>query len=60
MATKDFAGDEALQIRPQQPSDAPQLRASVRDPYETWVMLGIGVDGAVEVTRGTHAVQLVQ
>jgi beta-lactamase superfamily II metal-dependent hydrolase len=60
MITQDFGGDEALQIRPQQPADVPQLRASVRDPYEAWVMLGIRVDGAVEVTRGAHAVQLVQ
>lgn len=60
MGTKDFEGDPALQIRPQQQADAPQLRASVRDPYETWVMLGIRSDGTVEVTRGTHAVQLVQ
>lgn len=60
MATKDFEGDRALQIRPQHSAGAPQLRASVRDPYETWVMLGIRPDGAVEVSRGTHAIQLVQ
>jgi hypothetical protein len=60
MTTKDFEGDPALQIRPQQPEDAPQLRASPRDPHETWVMFGIRSDGTVELTRGTHAVRLVQ
>jgi hypothetical protein len=60
MLTEDFEGDDALQIRSHQQADAPQLRASVRDPYETWVMLGIHPDGAIEVTRGTHAIQIVQ
>jgi hypothetical protein len=59
MSTDDFASDSALQIRPQHPAGVPELRASARDPYETWVMLGIRSDGGVEVTRGTHAVQLV-
>lgn len=60
MTITDFEGDASLQIRTQQPGGIEELQATVRDPYESWVMLGIYVDGRIDITRGGHAIQIVE
>jgi hypothetical protein len=54
----DFEGDDAFDIREEQPASANRLVAGTRDPFETWVLLGVHLDGRVDVVHGAHAVVL--
>jgi beta-lactamase superfamily II metal-dependent hydrolase len=56
LTREDFEGDAAFDIRDEQPEGAGGLIAGTRDPLETWVLLGVHVDGRVEVSHGGHAV----
>jgi hypothetical protein len=60
MIEEDFEGDPALSIRPQQPTGTGELRATVRDPHESWVLLGVHLDGSVDTARGAHAVRIIE
>jgi hypothetical protein len=60
MTFEDFEGDPALRIRPEQPSGTSQLAAATRDPYEAWVMLGVHLDGTVDIVRGAHALRVTE
>jgi hypothetical protein len=59
MPVEEFEGDPALCIRLDRPKGTAQLQPAVRDPYETWTMIGIQLDGRVITSRGGHAVQIV-
>lgn len=55
---ENFEGDAAFDIRLEESGGTAGLDAGVRDPFETWVMLGVHLDGRVDVTRGAHALEL--
>lgn len=55
----DFAGDDELQVHRQRPAARAPLEAGRRDPRECWVVLGVQSSGAISVTHGMHAVDLV-
>jgi beta-lactamase superfamily II metal-dependent hydrolase len=59
MPVEEFEGDPALCIRLDRPGGTTDLQPAVRDPYETWTMIGIQLDGQVVTSRGEHAVQIV-
>jgi Metallo-beta-lactamase superfamily len=60
MSLTDFEGDASLQIRTQQGASTDELKATIRDPYESWVMLGVYIDGRIDIARGDHAIQIVE
>jgi beta-lactamase superfamily II metal-dependent hydrolase len=55
-----FEGDEALNIRSDQPPGTSVLSASGRDPRECWVHMAVDLDGNVEITRGDHALSVTE
>jgi beta-lactamase superfamily II metal-dependent hydrolase len=58
LVVEHFDGDDAFDIRLEESRGAQGLKAGVRDPLETWVALGVHLDGRIVVTRGAHAVEL--
>jgi hypothetical protein len=60
MVVETFEDDAALEIRLDEPPGAEELLAATRDPLETWVLLGVHDDGVVDVSRGDHAVVIVE
>ncbi len=59
MTVEDFAGDAEFSVRNEQPASTLALGGAVRDPFETWVLLGVHPDGRIDVTLGEHALRLV-
>lgn len=59
LTTEHFAGDSDFAIEDTEPATTAALAAGERDPVETWVLLGVRLDGTVTTTRGGHAVRLV-
>lgn len=55
---EDFEGDDAIDIRLEEPKSAGSLGAGSRDPFESWVLLGVHLDGRIDVARGAHALEL--
>jgi hypothetical protein len=58
LAIETFEDDAIMTIELDEPSGNGVLVSMSRDPRETWVMLGVGHDGAVHVTRGDHALTI--
>jgi hypothetical protein len=54
-----FEGDDDLLIRSTDPAPAPGLTETTRDPYESWILVGIEPSGDVAIIRGEHALQVV-
>jgi hypothetical protein len=54
-----FEGDEDLMIRSLNPAPGSTLRKGARDPYESWILIGIEPGGNVAIARGEHALQIV-
>jgi hypothetical protein len=54
-----FEGDDDLSIRSSDPAPAPVLTEKARDPYESWILVGIEPSGDVAITRGKHALQVI-
>jgi hypothetical protein len=59
LTTENFAGDIDFAIEDAEPASTGALAAGTRDPLDTWVLLGVHLDGTVAATRGGHAVRLV-
>jgi hypothetical protein len=58
LAIETFEDDTIMTIELDEPAGSGVLVSMSRDPHETWVMLGVGHDGAVHVTRGDHALTI--
>jgi hypothetical protein len=59
MPTEEFEGDPALSIRLDRPKGTAQLQPAIRDPYETWTMIGVQLNGQVIASRGGHATRII-
>jgi beta-lactamase superfamily II metal-dependent hydrolase len=53
-----FGADPEFVVREERPGSTETLAAQPRDPAEAWVLLGIHLDGRIDVTLGEHAVRL--
>lgn len=58
LAIETFEDDAIMTIELDEPAGSGVLASMSRDPHETWVMLGVGHDGAVHITRGDHALTI--